>query len=868
MSTKISSKYLPVSEFVNYLNLKLGEVNSILQVREFNQNSFVWKKLDRYGDYVILHPSIATNELKKNNLTLNKLLKDYGYKNASTPQIVTTPIERETEHSERDKPREEEIITQESGSIRRPRRTIRQEKEEQEKEKQEEIKIIEPVTPPKSEPEVNYTEEELQIVNRLLALSPSELNSLRRITDYSERSKTVGTLNEAVLVLAEKSKKRANTNPEEIKALKSQILTLNIKLGFEPENVDSIIDRYRRNLLKNDISSTYKEHYITRGSQGMVLGGETKIHTQNQIYKARYVIVELLQLTASNVVPSFKPSRSYPKDCQQRNYTEDTNEQLKVLNNAKDFNPLFLTSLDPTASNGAPIVARINSKLIVLGGNSRVMTLKLLASEGRFKEYKRACSPEYLKSAGFAAFYHERVFTDETDTTTRLEEPVVVRLLEEVVESCATFSNDLNTNLTQGQDPTTQAFSLAKQLSPADIKNLVLILEDQEIETLAELFTPKNTSKLIAIFRASKVINSTNQSIYITGNNEFTTSGKEFLKRILLGLFIEDKNLLEAVPSFADKIILTLPTLISFAGLEDFQVKPLFVEAIKLEYNRRQQNAPDIDFYLNSKQMFESEIDKNVVVIWRKLSGSASEFKYFIKNLYKICLQQDSYKAGNFSFNEKTFTLDEVIDKISKISSLNDEFKISSLEDISGYFPDPMPINDVELRNFLNLPKKFSMLIWGRPGQKKSTFALRLADRIAYATNDLVLYIATEEFVGSGTITQRAKLMRVSSKDLMILDTNNFDFIGKSVKSGLYKNIIIDSISAIPNVTPSEWRVLLESNPNINFIFIAHSTKDNKTARGIVDLEYWVDIVIKASDGALSTIKNRFAPLQSYNLNS
>lgn len=260
----------------------------------------------------------------------------------------------------------------------------------------------------------------------------------------------------------------------------------------------------------------------------MVLGGETKIHTQNQIYKARYVIVELLQLTASNVVPSFKPSRSYPKDCQQRNYTEDTNEQLKVLNNAKDFNPLFLTSLDPTASNGAPIVARINSKLIVLGGNSRVMTLKLLASEGRFKEYKRACSPEYLKSAGFAAFYHERVFTDETDTTTRLEEPVVVRLLEEVVESCATFSNDLNTNLTQGQDPTTQAFSLAKQLSPADIKNLVLILEDQEIETLAELFTPKNTSKLIAIFRASKVINSTNQSIYITGNNEFTTSGKEF----------------------------------------------------------------------------------------------------------------------------------------------------------------------------------------------------------------------------------------------------------------------------------------------------------------------------------------------------
>lgn len=49
---------------------------------------------------------------------------------------------------------------------------------------------------------------------------------------------------------------------------------------------------------------------------------------------------------------------------------------------------------------------------------------------------------------------------------------------------------------------------------------------------------------------------------------------------------------------------------------------------------------------------------------------------------------------------------------------------------------------------------------------------------------------------------------------------------------------------------------------------MAHSTKDNKTARGIVDLEYWVDIVIKASDGALSTIKNRFAPLQSYNLNS
>ncbi|MDE5832057.1 MAG: hypothetical protein K2H64_03580, partial [Desulfovibrio sp.] len=90
----------------------------------------------------------------------------------------------------------------------------------------------------------------------------------------------------------------------------------------------------------------------------------------------RYEVREL-----ADVLPSHDPERNfqrtenYPKLAQERPYDKDLGEKEKVIANATNFEPAFLLSDDPGATNGPPIVTRDG---IVLGGNSRTMSLKLV----------------------------------------------------------------------------------------------------------------------------------------------------------------------------------------------------------------------------------------------------------------------------------------------------------------------------------------------------------------------------------------------------------------------------------------------------------------------------------------------------------
>lgn len=163
-------------------------------------------------------------------------------------------------------------------------------------------------------------------------------------------------------------------------------------------------------------------------------------------------------------------------------------------------------------------------------------------------------------------------------------------------------------------------------------------------------------------------------------------------------------------------------------------------------------------------------------------------------------------------------------------------------------------------------------LLTGQPGIGKSTLLMQICSKISKEA--AVLYISGEE--SAGQVKLRAKRLGAGSKDLNFANSTSGNDIAKTIESGDFKFVVVDSIQtlSLAELTSAPGSVSQVTNcgnliiraakaSDTAVVIVGHVTKDG-TLAGPKVLEHLVDVVINFEGdryGGFKTvraIKNRF----------
>lgn len=151
--------------------------------------------------------------------------------------------------------------------------------------------------------------------------------------------------------------------------------------------------------------------------------------------------------------------------------------------------------------------------------------------------------------------------------------------------------------------------------------------------------------------------------------------------------------------------------------------------------------------------------------------------------------------------------------------------------------------------------QNFAMMVWGLPGQGKSTLLIKLSRYLA-KTFGPVLYVSNEEF---GSKSLQSKLSSAGGS------VPGLDF-GKNIPDDAslraYKFLIIDSVATL-KITLEQFRALTLRHPNLARIIVMQSTKSGQF-KGNNEWPHEVDIEVEAHGPGRATVtKNRFGKLRT-----
>ncbi|MBK9249369.1 MAG: methyltransferase [Ignavibacteria bacterium] len=390
----------------------------------------------------------------------------------------------------------------------------------------------------------------------------------------------------------------------------------------------------------------------------MIRGNSTTIETPQRSIEAFYSIVELDDLIPSHNPTNFTTDSRYPLKCQQRDYTRDEREQFKVTSGADHFNSKFVINDAPTATDGAPI---ITNQGFVLGGNGRTMMMKLLPDKKFDSEYSTRLAVQH------------RYFGFTQEQYDSFKKPVLVRAVNVNIKECSLYSNILNQNLTQEIDITTKTVSFARQLTDRDVELIGGLFEQYEGETLASMLsTPKVVKKLQEIFRHAEIITAQNTPKWLESSDVFTSEGKATIEGILLGVILDDKELIEAARSFTEKFIRTLPLLLRMRRVGgEWNMTRDIIAVIRLESARRASRMNLYDF-LNQVSFDRPQVSKKEELIWKIVSeNSWLKWKNFLLRYVVMGEEAMNQSKSYGGFFNELLTPMQAIERLSTKQGLS-----------------------------------------------------------------------------------------------------------------------------------------------------------------------------------------------------
>jgi len=253
----------------------------------------------------------------------------------------------------------------------------------------------------------------------------------------------------------------------------------------------------------------------------------------------RYMIVD-----AKNLIPSHIPTDAgllqknskYPDNLQERSYEGDIMEAEKVRNNLRQFFPPLVINTNPDAVNGPPVADR---NLVVLGGNSRAMTMQLMYKQSQHSSRYREIQAKYI------SYLIERSldFGLTIGDVLAVQQPILIRVLD--LDTMRRFSEAqrlvrlLNESLTQKMSYTQELTAIARSIPREGwnkIAKVIALTMDVEDSTFNEYMQTPKATPLIDTLRQFGVFSLRNFSVYFDQENKaLNRLGRFFVKDILLG---------------------------------------------------------------------------------------------------------------------------------------------------------------------------------------------------------------------------------------------------------------------------------------------------------------------------------------------
>ncbi len=158
----------------------------------------------------------------------------------------------------------------------------------------------------------------------------------------------------------------------------------------------------------------------------------------------------------------------------------------------------------------------------------------------------------------------------------------------------------------------------------------------------------------------------------------------------------------------------------------------------------------------------------------------------------------------------------------------------------------------------INVP--FMILIWGRQGSMKSSFAMIMADE--FGKHGKVLYHTNEEKISDARIKERYNRLGLTGRQIYFDDSGEFQTIIETLNHDpSIKYLIIDSLNFM-DVPQKEIIQIRNEFPDVSIILIAHSEKMGRHYKGDGLVAFKADTEIKLENGVATVLKHRDAYVQ------
>lgn len=376
-----------------------------------------------------------------------------------------------------------------------------------------------------------------------------------------------------------------------------------------------------------------------------IFGKATDIlHEGGKVY-GQYAIVELEDLQASHVAgKGFQANPKYPAQTQERLYDTARDEQLKVIRNARTYNPDYTVNTDPTLVNGPPAVTGDG---IVLGGNSRIMSLDMV-----YREF-----PEQAAAYRNALETESENFGYSPEDIAQFKQPVLVRVLEtgQVKEKdYARLVRLYNQPPTHSVETRSEGVSKARMVSENTLGGLVNDLE--KFNTLREYMGNSRSRGFIEDMLADGILDRTQLNKYLSEETGLLTEdGKRLAEQVIMGKIFEDAQFLKGVPAgILQKIDLSLPAMIRIkARGGDWDIIQNIRGALSIYARMRSRGYDTPDQYFAQGNIFEQTADTADARTMAVLKVIAGKKPTEIKNIlaeYAAAATADVPNQATFAF--------------------------------------------------------------------------------------------------------------------------------------------------------------------------------------------------------------------------
>ena len=407
----------------------------------------------------------------------------------------------------------------------------------------------------------------------------------------------------------------------------------------------SAISGISLSVLKGDVKPSRIENNTLFQStpSRSIVGKQTQILGANSKEIGRYEVREMDDVIASHDPENqFRRRENYPQEAQERPYHSDEGEQQKVVGNALNYEPAFVVSTDASATNGPPIITQNG---IVLGGNSRTMTLQMVYGQ----------HPEKAAAYRQALVDNASQFGIDPNAIANMKRPMLVRVVSGKFspEDMAKRSREYNQTTTQQLQGEAEGISRARFVDKPTVNALIAGLQDGR--TIDQFLASPESADFARVLQDAGVLQQQEVAALTHSgkgaSGKLNDAGKARVKMIMRGLVLPDYDVMTSLPKgVLDNLDAAIPglALSRFRG-EGFDLTGAFYDAMRFVAKANNEGTPVEHQFFQHSMIATDPARENAVVQALAMTFANADAREIRLRMEQFLELADSQSAGQAS---------------------------------------------------------------------------------------------------------------------------------------------------------------------------------------------------------------------------